>query len=84
MLLGHGTNQAFLVPDSSRATERNGNSISADVTDDTIENHFNDACFSYCQTIWQLFWTFLILQDKHNIRTLSLNMKLNCTRCQTG
>jgi hypothetical protein len=22
---------------------------------DTIEN---DACFSYFQTIWQLFWTF--------------------------
>ena len=38
VLLGHGLNKAFLVPDSCRATERNGNSISADVTDDTIEN----------------------------------------------
>jgi hypothetical protein len=26
----------------------------------------------------------LILQDKHNIRTLSLNIKLICTRCETG
>jgi hypothetical protein len=34
----YGPNKAFLVPDSCRATERNGNSISADVTDDTIEN----------------------------------------------
>jgi hypothetical protein len=31
-------NKAFLVPDSCRATERNSNSISADVTDDVIEN----------------------------------------------
>ena len=27
MLLGHGSNKTFLVPDSCRATERNGNSI---------------------------------------------------------
>jgi len=32
MLLGHGANKAFLVLDSCRETERNGNSISADVT----------------------------------------------------
>jgi len=37
VLLGHGPNKAFLVPDSCSATERNGNSISADVTDDPIE-----------------------------------------------
>jgi hypothetical protein len=30
--------KAFLVPDSCRATGRNCNSISADVTDDAIEN----------------------------------------------
>ena len=38
MLLGHGLNKAFLVPDSCRATERNSNRISADVTDDAIKN----------------------------------------------
>ena len=32
------TIRPFLVPDSCRETERNGNSISADVTDDTFEN----------------------------------------------
>ena len=47
----HGPNKAFLVPDSCRATERKGNSVSADVTDDTIENDQNDACFSYFRTI---------------------------------
>jgi hypothetical protein len=26
---------------------------------------------------------FLILQDKHNIGTLSINIKLICTRCET-
>jgi hypothetical protein len=31
-------NKAFLVSDSCRATERNGNSMSTDVTQDTIEN----------------------------------------------
>jgi len=31
-------NKEFLVPDSCRATERNGNSISPDITDDTNEN----------------------------------------------
>ena len=56
MLLGHGPNKIFLVPNSCRETERNGDSISAAVTDDTIEN--NDACFNYFQTIWQVFWTF--------------------------
>jgi len=38
VLLCDGSNKAFLVPNSCRVTERNGNSISADVTDDTIEN----------------------------------------------
>jgi hypothetical protein len=46
VLIGHGPNKAFLVPDSCRATERNGNSISTDVTDDTIENHLNGV-FNY-------------------------------------
>jgi hypothetical protein len=41
VLLDHGTNsnKALLVPDSHRKTERNGNSINADVTDITIENN---------------------------------------------
>ena len=30
------------------------------------------------------FPTFLTLQDKHKIRTLSLNIKFICTRCETG
>jgi hypothetical protein len=57
-------------------------SISSDVTDDAIENDKNDACFSNFQTNWQLF--FVILQDKHNIRTLSLNRQLIYTRYKTG
>ena len=36
MLLGHGHNKAFLVPDLERATERNGNSISSDTDDTTL------------------------------------------------
>ena len=58
MLFSHRPNKALLVPDSCRATERNSNSISADVKDDAIETEWNDACFSYVQTIWEMFLTF--------------------------
>jgi hypothetical protein len=58
MLFSHGHNKALLVPDSCRATIRNCNSISADFTNDIIENYYNHACFSYFQIIWHLFWTF--------------------------
>ena len=47
-----------MVPDSCRMIERNDNSVCDDVTDDTIENDQNDACFNYFQTIWQLFCVF--------------------------
>jgi hypothetical protein len=77
-------NIAFLVPDSCWAIERNGSSISANVTDDAFENVQNDTCFSYFQTIWQLFWTFWYCR----INTIYahcrfLNIKLICTRCET-
>ena len=75
MLLGHGPYKAFLVPDSCEATERSSNSISSDDTDDT--------CFNYLNNLEGVL-DFLILQDKHNIRTLSLNIKLICTRNETG
>jgi len=41
LLFSHGPNNAFLVPDLCRATERIFNNISADITDDTIENDYN-------------------------------------------
>ena len=44
----------------------------------------NDACFCpFCLNLTS-FPTFLTLQDKHNIRTLSLNIKCICTCCETG
>jgi hypothetical protein len=33
----------FLVPDSCKATVRNGNSISVDCIEDTLEKYYNDA-----------------------------------------
>ena len=44
MIFSHGFNKAFLVPDSCKATVRNGNSISisADFTENTFENDEND------------------------------------------
>ena len=38
VLFSHGPNKAFPLSDACRATERNGNSTSVDVTDDVIEN----------------------------------------------
>jgi hypothetical protein len=41
VLFSNGPDKAFLVPDPCRATERNGNSTSANVTNDIIENDSN-------------------------------------------
>ena len=75
MLFSNGPSKAFLVPDSCRATERNGNSINADVTD---EKHLSQL-FSDNLTV---VIDSLILQDKHTIHTLLLSIELNCTRCE--
>jgi hypothetical protein len=70
-------NKDFLLPDSCRATV--SNNISAGVTEDTIERlflHFSDNL--------AVVLDFLTSQDKHNIRTLSVNVKLIWTCCETG
>ena len=77
MLFSHGPNKEFLVPDSCRVTERNGNSIRADFTENIIENDYNDACFSYFQTKWQLFWTFLHCRINTICRQILLYSLLN-------
>jgi hypothetical protein len=43
---------------SCRTTERNGNIISADVTDGANKTIRTDPCISYLQTICQLFGLF--------------------------
>ena len=81
--LGYGPNKAFLVPDSCRVTERNDNSISSDVADDTNEADLRTmlvvAIFRQFGRCFGLF----VFQDIHNIRTLSLNMKLICASYET-
>ena len=39
VLFSHRPNKAFMMHYSRRATDRNGNSICADVTDDSVENN---------------------------------------------
>ena len=81
MLFSHGPNKAFLVPDSCRATKRNGNSISSDVADEAdLRTMLVVAIFRQFGGCFGLF----VFQDIHNIRTLSLNIKLICTHCETG
>jgi len=65
VLFSHSPNKVFLVHGSCRATERNGNSTSADVTDDANVNDLNDACFIYFLDNLAVVLDFLILQDKH-------------------
>ena len=69
MIFSHGLNKAFLVSDSCRATVRNGNSISVDFTENTFENDENDLSDNLAVVFF-----FLTLQNKHNIRTLSVNI----------
>jgi hypothetical protein len=81
MLFSNGPNKAFLVPDPCRPTERNGNSISANITDSIIENDMNGVCFSYFQTIWQVSWTSLYRRINTIICTFSLDIiNLNSLR----
>jgi hypothetical protein len=47
-------NKVFLVPDSCKATERNGSSIRADVTDDIIENDKNGSTLKKKRKIKQV------------------------------
>jgi hypothetical protein len=41
------------------------------------------SCFCSFQTIWQLFWTFWHCRI-NTIYVVSVNLKLICTRCETG
>jgi hypothetical protein len=58
VLISNGHYKAFMALGSCKTTERNGNIISADVIDGANKAIITDACISYLQTIWQLFWTF--------------------------
>jgi hypothetical protein len=51
--------------------KRNGNSIGADFTEDSIENDYNDVSFGYFHTLWQLFLDILTLEKKLQYTTLS-------------
>ena len=73
-----GQDISFLVPDLCRAMVRNDKFISADVTEETIENY---ACFCYFQIIWYFHTDFVILKDKHNrIHCLKKLINLNSLR----
>ena len=62
----------FLVPDSCRATVKNGNNVSANLTEDAIETDQNNCCFMLFSDNLVVVLELLILQDKHDIPTLSM------------
>ena len=71
----------WYLSDSCGVTERNSNSISSDVTDETIKNDLERHLFQLFSDNLAGVLDFFIL---HNICTLSLNIKLICTRYETG
>ena len=84
VLFSHGLNKAFLVSDSCRATERNGNKHKRWRHRWRQWKRLDRRLFQLFSDDLTVVFDFLILQDKHNIRTLSLNIQLICTRCETG
>jgi hypothetical protein len=62
--------------------------VYVDHAEDTLDNIYERRGMTLVSVLFCLnltsFLTFLTLQDKHNIRTLSLNIKFICTRCETG
>jgi hypothetical protein len=68
-------NITFLVLDSCLATYRNGNSVSADVTDNSLWKRLERRLFQLFLDNLAVVLDLLILQDKHNRRTLSENIK---------
>lgn len=82
MLFSLGPNKVFLVPDSRSMKVRNSNVI-------TVENRWHH--WKWLDRLMFLLYSdkltvvleFLTLQDKHYICTLSVNIKLICTRYKT-
>ena len=65
---GHGPNKAFLVPDSRRATERKGNSISAESQMTPLKTiRMRLVSVTVFSEILAGVLDFLILQDKRNM-----------------
>ena len=70
----------FLVPDPCWATVRIGNSRNAEVTEDTNKKLLKQHLFLLFLDNLTVVFSCLTLQDKHNIRTLSENIKYICKR----
>ena len=85
VLCSHGLNQTFLVPYSYRVTIRNDDSISARGRDREnywkLLKHFLSLLLSDNLAV---VLYFLVLQDKHYIRKLSVSITVSCTRWETG
>jgi len=63
VLFNYRSKKDFLVPVSCWATVRNGNSISADFTEDAIENYYNDTVSAIFRQFDTCFGYFVGLFD---------------------
>ena len=73
-----------MIPSGTNSPPADGESISADVRDASIENDQKDDFFQLFSDNLAVVLDCLILKDEHNQCTLSLNIKLICIRCETG
>ena len=58
--------------------------MSADLTEDILEKLLERRLFLLFSDNLAVVLDFLTLQDKHNITTLSVDIRFICTRCEKG
>jgi hypothetical protein len=78
VLFSHWPNKTFLVPDSCR--DVNGNSISARLHRGHHWKRLKRLLFQLFSDNLTVVLDFLTLHDKHNISSLSVDIKLICTK----
>ena len=75
---------AFRVPDSCKATIRNGNSIGTDFAENIIKKLLERGLFLLFLHNVDVILDFFTLRDEQNIRSMSENVKFICNRCEKG
>lgn len=74
----------LLLPDLNRANSKKQLQYNIDLKEDNFENNGKDASFCSFQKKLAVVMDFLTLQDKRNVCTLLVDIKLISNRCETG
>lgn len=74
----------LLLPDLNRANSKKQLQYNIDLKEDNFENNGKDASFCSFQKKLAVVMDFLTLQDKRNVCTLLVDIKLISNRCKIG